>query len=83
VLGVVVAVQVIEGNLLQPVIQSRTVSLHPAVVMLAVTGGTAVAGILGALLAVPLTAAASGVVAEWRETAGRPGTSQDADVPGS
>ncbi|MEZ0109344.1 putative PurR-regulated permease PerM [Catenulispora sp. EB89] len=83
VLGVVVAVQVIEGNLLQPMIQSRTVSLHPAVVMLAVTGGTAVAGILGALLAVPLTAAASGVVAEWRETAGQSGTSQDADVPGS
>jgi len=66
-LGVVLAVQVLEGNLLQPVIQSRTVDLHPAVVMLAVTAGTAVAGILGALLAVPLTAAAFGVVAEWRD----------------
>ncbi|ACU75111.1 protein of unknown function UPF0118 [Catenulispora acidiphila DSM 44928] len=80
VLGVVVAVQVVEGNVLQPVIQSRTVSLHPAVVMLAVTGGTAVAGILGALLAVPLTAAASGVLAELREMAGRSGESSEADV---
>lgn len=66
VLGVVLAVQLIEGNLLQPLIQSRTVSLHPAVVMVAVTAGSAVAGIVGALLAVPLTAAATGVVAELR-----------------
>jgi putative heme transporter len=66
-LAVIVAVQLIEGNLLQPVIQSRTVELHPAVVMMAVTAGTAIAGILGALLAVPLTAAALGMVAEWRE----------------
>ncbi|MGH4035117.1 AI-2E family transporter [Actinomycetota bacterium Odt1-20B] len=65
-LGVVLAVQVLEGHILQPMIQSRTVQMHPAVVMLAITAGASVAGILGMLLAVPLTAAAFGVVSELR-----------------
>ncbi|MEW1657492.1 AI-2E family transporter [Streptomyces sp. NPDC093707] len=65
-LGVVVAVQVLEGHVLQPMIQSRTVQMHPAVVMLAITAGASVAGILGMLLSVPLTAAASGVLHELR-----------------
>ncbi|AOR33177.1 AI-2E family transporter [Streptomyces fodineus] len=65
-LGVVLAVQVLEGHVLQPVVQSRTVQMHPAVVMLAITAGASVAGILGMLLAVPLTAAAFGVVQELR-----------------
>jgi predicted PurR-regulated permease PerM len=65
-LGVVLAVQVLEGHVLQPAIQSRTVQMHPAAVMLAITAGASVAGILGMLLAVPLTAAAFGVVQELR-----------------
>lgn len=65
-LGIVLAVQVLEGHVLQPMIQSRTVQMHPAVVMLAITAGASVAGILGMLLAVPLTAAASGVLHELR-----------------
>ncbi|MFI8927082.1 AI-2E family transporter [Streptomyces sp. NPDC053474] len=65
-LGVVLAVQVLEGHVLQPVIQSRTVQMHPAVVMLAITAGASVAGIIGMLLAVPLTAAAFGVLSELR-----------------
>ncbi|MDN3294163.1 AI-2E family transporter [Streptomyces ficellus] len=64
--GVVLAVQLIEGHVLQPVIQSRTVQMHPAVVMLTITAGASVAGILGMLLAVPLTAAAFGVIGELR-----------------
>ncbi|MEU9293658.1 AI-2E family transporter [Streptomyces sp. NPDC048266] len=66
VLGIVLAVQVIEGNVLQPMVQSRTVQMHPAAVMLAITAGASVAGILGMLLAVPLTAAATGVLGELR-----------------
>ncbi|MET9964591.1 AI-2E family transporter [Streptomyces sp. NPDC006356] len=66
-LGIVLAVQVLEGHVLQPMIQSRTVQMHPAVVMVAITAGASVAGILGMLLAVPLTAAAFGVVNELRE----------------
>ncbi|MFD9221514.1 AI-2E family transporter [Streptomyces sp. NPDC060064] len=65
-LGVVLAVQVLEGHVLQPVIQSRMVRMHPVVVMLAITAGATVAGILGMLLAVPVTAAAFGVIGELR-----------------
>ncbi|MCM1971617.1 MULTISPECIES: AI-2E family transporter [Streptomyces] len=65
-LGVVLAVQVLEGHVLQPMIQSRTVQMHPAMVMVTITAGASVAGILGMLLAVPLTAAAFGVVEELR-----------------
>ncbi|MCS0635285.1 AI-2E family transporter [Streptomyces sp. LP05-1] len=69
-LGVVLAVQVLEGHVLQPVVQSRTVQMHPAVVLLAITAGASVAGILGMLLAVPVTAAAFGVLGEARERYG-------------
>ncbi|TGB09554.1 AI-2E family transporter [Streptomyces sp. MZ04] len=73
VLGVVLAVQVLEGHVLQPMIQSRTVQMHPAVVMLAITAGASVAGILGMLLAVPVTAAAFGVISELRGRYTAPG----------
>ncbi|MGW6781104.1 MULTISPECIES: AI-2E family transporter [unclassified Streptomyces] len=66
-LGLVLLVQMIEGYVLQPVVQSRTVQMHPAVVMLAITAGASVAGILGMLLAVPLTAALFGVISELRD----------------
>jgi predicted PurR-regulated permease PerM len=56
-LAVVFAVQVIEGNVLQPWIQGRAVRLHPLVVALAVVAGGALAGFLGILLAVPACAA--------------------------
>ncbi|WP_328720483.1 AI-2E family transporter [Streptomyces sp. NBC_00247] len=65
-LGVVLAVQVLEGHVLQPMIQSRTVRMHPAVILIVLTAGASVAGILGMLLAVPLCAAAFGVVEELR-----------------
>jgi predicted PurR-regulated permease PerM len=63
VLGLVIAVQFLEGNFLQPVIQSRTVDLHPAVILLAVAAGASLFGILGAYLAVPVTAVVFAVVA--------------------
>lgn len=83
-LGVVVAVQVLEGHVLQPVIQSRTVQMHPAVVLLAITAGASLAGIVGMLFAVPLTAAASGVAQEMRtryEPPDRPGPSGPSGPP--
>ncbi|TQK97753.1 putative PurR-regulated permease PerM [Streptomyces puniciscabiei] len=82
-LGVVLAVQVLEGHVLQPVIQSRTVQMHPAVVMLAITAGASVAGILGMLLAVPLTAAAFGVVQELRTRYAAPSEASASDAPDS
>ncbi len=57
----IIAVQALEGTVLQPWIQGRAVRLHPLVIALAVTAGGALAGFLGVFLAVPVTAA--GVVA--------------------
>ena len=56
VLGIVLLVQQLEGNVLQPVIQGRGLNLHAAVVILAVTAGGSLAGIIGAFLAVPVAA---------------------------
>lgn len=55
-LGGVVAVQQLEGNVLQPLVVGRSVRLHPLAVLLAVTAGGIVAGIAGAVVAVPLAA---------------------------
>jgi predicted PurR-regulated permease PerM len=56
IFGIVVLVQQIEGNVLQPIIQGRGFNLHAAVVILAVTAGSSLAGIIGAFLAVPIAA---------------------------
>jgi predicted PurR-regulated permease PerM len=65
-LGIVLLVQVIEGNVLQPWIQGRAMRLHPMVVALAVTLGGAIAGFLGVLLAVPVAAAVLVALSELR-----------------
>jgi predicted PurR-regulated permease PerM len=62
VLAAVIAVQQAEGNLLEPLIMKRQVRLHPAVILVAVTAGTLVAGIAGAFVSVPITAVAYRVV---------------------
>ena len=56
VLGIVLLVQQIEGNVLQPIIQGRGFNIHAAVVILAVTAGSSLAGITGAFLSVPIAA---------------------------
>jgi predicted PurR-regulated permease PerM len=56
VLGIVLAVQQLEGNVLSPIIQGRSLNLHGAVVILAVTAGGSLAGIVGAFLSVPVAA---------------------------
>ena len=55
-------VQQIENNLLVPKIQGDAVALHPAAVMFAIIIGGALAGLLGAILALPVTAAARDVI---------------------
>lgn len=55
-LALILVVQQLEGNVFQPVIQSRGLGLHAAVVLLAVTLGASLAGIVGSLLAVPVAA---------------------------
>ncbi|WP_312775959.1 AI-2E family transporter [Corynebacterium variabile] len=54
VLLIVIAVQQLEGNVLSPVLQSRAMNLHPVVVLLSVTVGGGLWGIIGAFLAVPV-----------------------------
>lgn len=55
-LGVVLLVQQLEGHVLQPFLMGHAVSLHPVAVLLVVAAGSFVAGIVGALFAVPLAA---------------------------
>ncbi|GAA5227713.1 AI-2E family transporter [Paeniglutamicibacter antarcticus] len=59
---VVLFVQQAESHILQPLVMGKAVSLHPLAVVLAVTGGLLVAGIPGALFAVPILAVANTVV---------------------
>lgn len=56
VLAIIVAVQQLEGNVLQPILQGRSLRLHAAVVLLAVTAGGTLFGIAGAFLSVPVAA---------------------------
>ncbi|WP_085066446.1 AI-2E family transporter [Catenuloplanes japonicus] len=56
VLGVVIAVQQLEGHVLQPLIMGRAVSLHPLAVILAIASGIVLAGVVGGLVSVPLLA---------------------------
>jgi predicted PurR-regulated permease PerM len=67
VLALVVGVQFTEGTFLQPIIQSRRVDLHPAVILLAVAAGGSLFGIPGAYLAVPVTAVATAVFGSLSE----------------
>jgi len=57
ILGVVVGVQQLESNVLQPLVMGRAVKLNALAVVLAVSVGTLLVGITGAVLAVPLLAA--------------------------
>ena len=61
-LVIVLGVQQVESHLLQPLLLGHAVSLHPVAVLLAVAAGSLAAGIVGALLAVPLTATVNTVV---------------------
>nr|WP_246305554.1 AI-2E family transporter [Nocardioides marinisabuli] len=58
----VIVVQQVEGHVLQPFLMGRWVSVHPLAVILAIAAGVIVAGIAGALVAVPLAAAVNAVV---------------------
>lgn len=65
VVAIVIAVNQLEGNLLQPVVMARSLALHPLVILVAVTVGTVLAGITGAVLAVPVAASVWGAITVW------------------
>jgi len=65
-LGLIVAVQQVEGNVLQPLIMRRAVALHPIVVLTALAVGATLAGIVGAFLSLPVAAVTAAVGNELR-----------------
>ncbi|MEV0152737.1 AI-2E family transporter [Micromonospora sp. NPDC050686] len=56
ILGVVIGVQQVEGHVLQPLIMGRAVAIHPLAVIIGIAAGVVLAGITGAVVAVPLIA---------------------------
>jgi predicted PurR-regulated permease PerM len=58
-LGILILMNQLEGHLLQPLVVGKMVRLHPLAVILVLAVGTVVAGIAGAVVAVPITAAIS------------------------
>ena len=66
--AVILVVQQLDGNVLQPVLVGRRLELHPVVVLLALTAGGIIAGLVGAFVAVPLAAVAGAVISFARST---------------
>jgi predicted PurR-regulated permease PerM len=66
VLVVAVLVQQFDNDLLAPIVFGRNLELHPLIVLGAIVAGSTLFGAFGAVLAVPVTAVALNVVAEWR-----------------
>ncbi|MCG7592877.1 AI-2E family transporter [Mycobacterium sp. PSTR-4-N] len=67
VLGIIVAVQQLEGNVLQPWLQSKSMKLHAVIVLLAVTLGASTFGVIGAFLAVPVAATVAVILRYYDE----------------
>jgi putative heme transporter len=70
--GVVLLVQQVEGHILQPLVMGGAVKVHPLAVVFAVAAGAGIAGISGALFAVPLVAVVNVMVkyiasGHWRD----------------
>jgi predicted PurR-regulated permease PerM len=70
VLGIILAVQQLEGNVLQPWLQAKSMKLHAVIVLLAVTLGATTFGVIGAFLAVPVAAAVTVVLRYYGEQVG-------------
>lgn len=62
----VLVVQQVEGDLVMPLVMRRQVRLHPAVILVAVTTGGALLGVIGAFLAVPIAAVLVEIVSAFR-----------------
>ncbi|MDA2894615.1 AI-2E family transporter [Mycolicibacterium sp. BiH015] len=86
VLAIIVVVQQLEGNVLQPWLQSRSMKLHAVIVLLAVTLGASLFGVSGAFLAVPVAATLAVILRYYleqvRERAGdEDGDDDEGEVP--
>jgi predicted PurR-regulated permease PerM len=68
VAGAIIVLVQLEAHLLQPIIMSRSVEVHPLAIALSVITGTVLAGVVGALLAVPLVAFLNSTIHALRQT---------------
>jgi putative heme transporter len=81
-----IVMNIVQGNFVAPIVYSRAVNLHPAVVLMAIPAGSEVAGILGMFLAVPFLGV---IAATWRtvlqafatQSDASPGTSEPQPEP--
>ncbi len=80
-LALVIVVQQVEGHVLQPLVMGRAVSVHPLAVVLAIAAGLVLAGLVGALIAVPLVAMVNTAAGYLAQHADRP-TDAVRDEPG-
>jgi predicted PurR-regulated permease PerM len=69
VLAIVIAVNQLEGNFLQPVVMAQSLKLHPLVILVALTAGTILGGIVGAILSVPIAAVVWAIAKVWNAPA--------------
>ena len=65
VVTIVVAVNQLEGNFLSPVVLGKSLRLHGLVILLALTAGTILGGIVGAVISVPIAAVGWAVIKAW------------------
>ncbi|WWR52604.1 AI-2E family transporter [Streptomyces sp. SCSIO 30461] len=77
VVGLIVVIGQIEGHVLHPIVMSWAVRLHPLVVALTVVGGAIAAGVIGAIVAVPLVS----VLWAVRQALHRTSTPERTDAP--
>ena len=62
VLGAIIAIQQLEGNVFYPMVVGKQLKLHPVAILLALTAGGVLAGVAGAFLAIPVAAVVSAVL---------------------
>ncbi|MDQ0574431.1 AI-2E family transporter [Agromyces albus] len=92
VVAIVIGVNQLEGNFLQPVVMAQSLKLHPLVILIALTAGTILAGIVGAVLSVPIAAVGWAMIKVWegpdpsieeRRSLGRRRRAAKAEAPGT
>lgn len=83
VVALIIAVQQIEGDVIYPYVVGRAIRLHPVAILLVLTAGAVVAGIAGALFAVPIAAVLWTAFSYLRREGGEDGASAPDGATGS
>lgn len=66
VVALTIVVQQLDGDVIAPLVYSKAVALHPLAILLALTAGSVIAGIIGAFLAVPIMAVSVAALREYQ-----------------